>query len=227
MAEVIRRLLPNVVHVAELRDDTDDETLLPEELAHVARAVVERRREFATVRRCARVALRELGLDRPPLLPGRAGAPSWPEGVVGSMTHCRGYRAAAVARSTYIVGLGIDAEPDEPLPDGVLDRVSSAAERGHLARLAATGPAGHWDRLLFSAKESVYKAWYPLTRRWLDFQEAVVEFEVDGTFRAHLGPPGPVVAGHEVQLFTGAWSMGDGLVVSAVVVPRGTASEHG
>jgi 4'-phosphopantetheinyl transferase EntD len=48
---------------------------------------------------------------------------------------------------------------------GVLDRISLPDERAMLGDLAAPGP--RWDLLLFSAKESVYKAWFPLTGRWL------------------------------------------------------------
>jgi 4'-phosphopantetheinyl transferase EntD len=40
-------------------------------------------------------------------------------------------------------------------------------ERAMLRDLAATAPGPCWDRLLFSAKESVYKAWFPPAGRWL------------------------------------------------------------
>jgi 4'-phosphopantetheinyl transferase EntD len=78
----------------------------------------------------------------------------------------------------------------------------------------------HWDRLLFSAKESVYKAWFPLTRRWLNFTEAAVTPHPDGTFTARLLVPGPVVDGHPVDGFDGRWLTRDGLVLTAIVLPR-------
>ncbi|WP_319204824.1 DUF6545 domain-containing protein [Streptomyces sp. ME02-8801-2C] len=77
------------------------------------------------------------------------------------MTHCDGYRAAAVSRRLDVAALGIDAEPHAPLPPGLLRRIASPSERGHLTALRHTRPALHWDRLFFSAKESVYKAWFP------------------------------------------------------------------
>jgi 4'-phosphopantetheinyl transferase EntD len=161
--------------------------LFPEEREHIAHAVAKRRVEFAAVRRCARKALQELGYPPVPILPGEQREPRWPEGVVGSMTHCAGYCAAAVARSGEVSALGIDAEVHAPLPEGVLDLISLESERALLAELTERVPgAVHWDRVLFSAKESVYKAWFPLTRRWLGFEQADIELRMDGTFEARL-----------------------------------------
>jgi 4'-phosphopantetheinyl transferase EntD len=84
----------------------------------------------------------------------------------------------------------------------------------------------HWDRLLFSAKESVYKAWYPLTGKWLDFFEADIELFADdgparsGGLRAELLVPGPLVNGRRIQAFEGRWTVRRGLLATAVTVPR-------
>lgn len=88
------------------------------------------------------------------------------------MTHCAGYRAAAAARARDVVTIGIDAEPHAVLPDGVLDVVALPEERAWIYELARSAEEVHRDRLLFSAKESVYKAWFPLTGRWLGFEDA-------------------------------------------------------
>jgi 4'-phosphopantetheinyl transferase EntD len=135
------------------------------------------------------------------------------------MTHCAGYRAAALARERDLLTIGIDAEVHEALPDGVLDLVSIAAERTRQRQLAAEEPGVCWDRLLFSAKEAVYKAWYPLTRAWLDFAEADVTLDVSGRFTAALLVPGPVVEGREVTGFSGRWLVRDGLLLAAIAVP--------
>lgn len=74
--------------------------------------------------------------------------------------------------------LGIDAEPHAPLPDGVLDHTSIEAER---EVLATRDTELHWDRLLFCAKEATYKAWFPITQRWLGFEDAHITFERDDT----------------------------------------------
>ena len=192
--------------------------LFPEELAYLSRAAVKRRTEFAGVRVCARKALADLGLPPAPILPGPTREPGWPSGVRGSMTHCEGYCAAAVARAEDVLSVGIDAEPNRPLPDGVLGEVTLPAERVALAALAELNPAVHWETLLFSAKESVYKAWFPLARRWLGFEQAQLVIEPDGRFEARLllaqDELGELVPGR----FPGRWAAADGLLVTAIVL---------
>ncbi|GAA1927492.1 4'-phosphopantetheinyl transferase superfamily protein [Streptomyces durmitorensis] len=215
------------VTVVETREDPADPFLFPEEANVVARAVDKRRREFATVRQCARSALSELGIPPVPILPGPKGAPRWPDGIVGSMTHCAGYRAAVVARSSAVRSIGIDAEPAAPLADAdVLKLVSDETERAALAGLGIRHPDVPWDRLLFSAKESVYKTWFPLTGRWLGFEDARLDLDPDGTFSAALLVPGPRVAGRELTGFRGTWRIRDGIAVTAIVLPL-TPAESG
>jgi len=183
--------------------------------------VAKRRLEFTTARGCARAALARLGQPAVPILPGLRGAPQWPPGVVGSITHCAGYRASAVARDREVVTVGLDAEPHDTLPAGVLQAVASPAEQARLAALATAGPDVCWDRLLFCAKESVYKAWFPLTRRWLDFEEACVDFDqASQTFTARLLVDGPVVNGAVLTGFEGRWLIANGLIVTAIVILR-------
>ncbi|MBD0841358.1 MULTISPECIES: 4'-phosphopantetheinyl transferase [unclassified Streptomyces] len=223
---MIEELLPDPVVTVESYSDEESgpAPLYPEEAAVVARAVEKRRREFAVVRSCARRAMEKLGVPAQPILPGDRGAPRWPAGLAGSMTHCDGYCAAALVRATDLASLGIDAEPHEPLPDGVLDAVSLPGERQRIGTLTHDHPAIRWDRLLFSAKESVYKAWFPLTGQWLEFTEADIELRADpgdrhsGTFRAALLVPGPLVGGRRLDHFEGRWKVGRGLVATAVTV---------
>ncbi|BCM70786.1 MULTISPECIES: 4'-phosphopantetheinyl transferase family protein [Streptomyces] len=229
---MIEELLPESVVAVEARaDDPLWETpLYPAEEALVARSVAKRRREFAAVRGCARRAMEKLGVPPQPVLSGERGAPRWPDGLVGSMTHCDGYCAAALVRAADLVSLGIDAEPHGPLPEGVGPSVFLPAELTRLDQLAARYPAVHWDRLLFSAKESVYKAWFPLTRKWLDFSEADItlrpdpEGEQSGTLRAVLLVPGPSVGGRPLQVFEGRWVVREGVVATSVVIPHAPAA---
>ncbi|MET9684975.1 4'-phosphopantetheinyl transferase family protein [Streptomyces coeruleorubidus] len=224
---MIGELLPqSVVTVEAYGHEGADAPLYPEEAALVARAVAKRRREFAAVRSCARRAMEKLGVPPQPILPGERGAPSWPAGLVGSMTHCDDYCAAALVRATDLASLGIDAEAHGPLPEGVLPAVALPAEAERLRRLTAQRPDVHWDRLLFSAKESVYKAWFPLTRKWLDFMEADIEISAApgeqprGTFRATLLVPGPRVGARHLGHFDGLWTADRGLVATAIAVPH-------
>jgi 4'-phosphopantetheinyl transferase EntD len=88
-------------------------------------------------------------------------------------------------------------------------------DRGRLLALADAYPDLHWDRILFCAKEAVYKAWFPLTRRWLDFADVSTTVHLDGTFRARLRVRGPRVAGVDLDGFSGRWVVGRGLVLAA------------
>lgn len=216
---MIEEILPAEVVAVEALADPPGVALFPEEEAVIAKAVDKRRREFSTVRHCARLALATLGLPSSPLLPGERGAPQWPVGVVGSMTHCAGYRAAAVARTRDVVTIGIDAEPHAVLPEGVLEVVALPEERAWIDELARSAGEVHWDRLLFSAKESVYKAWFPLTGRWLGFEDADITIDRgSATFDARLLVPGPAQDGREWTGFTGRWLVLDELVVTAVAL---------
>ena len=127
----------------------------------IAGASERRRREFAEARWCAREALRRLGVAASAIPATPDGAPVWPDGVVGSITHKGGYRAAVVARRADLAGIGIDAEPDERLPAGVLETIASAAELDRVEALLERRPGLAWDRLLFCAKEAAVKAAYP------------------------------------------------------------------
>jgi 4'-phosphopantetheinyl transferase EntD len=220
---VIEELLPEGTACSAVFGDLSPELdggLFPEEAAVIAESVPKRQAEFTTVRLCARHALRQLGVPVGPLVPNQRGAVTWPAGVSGSMTHCTGFRAAVVARTEVAVSLGLDAEPNLPLRPGVLETISLERELRQHAALRAHSREVAWDKLLFSAKESVFKAWYPLTGRELDFEEAELEIDPEaGTFTARLLVPGPVVAGRRLGLFPGRWLARRGFVVTAVALP--------
>jgi enterobactin synthetase component D / holo-[acyl-carrier protein] synthase len=220
---VIGEILPAGVAYADTADRAAGSplspNLFPEEERLVARAGAKRRRDYTGGRACARAALARLGCAPEPVLSGPRGAPVWPPGVVGSITHCAGYQACAAARSADFVGVGVDAEPNEPLPDDVLDAVAAPGEQAGLAALAAANPAVCWDRLLFSAKEAVYKVWYPLTGRWLGFADAVLAVDAHGGFTVRLLVPGPVVGGRPLSRLAGRWTVRNGVLATAVVLP--------
>ena len=189
----------------------------------IAKSVEKRRRDFIGARHCARQALSELGESEVAIGKGERGMPLFPHGVVGSLTHCDGYRAAARAHRLRWRSIGIDAEPHDALPEGVLESVSLPAERDWLqGAIPATGL--HLDRLLFCAKEATYKAWFPLTLRWLGFEDAHITFTLDdteqsGTFTSTLLVPGQVDdGGTPLTSFDGRWLIGDGLILTAIVV---------
>lgn len=216
---MLERILPPDVCVVATDKDLEA-VLYPEEESAVAQAVEKRRREFTTARACAREALTRLGYPEQAIPSGSRGEPVWPTGVVGSITHCDGYRACAVARGEDLLSIGVDAEPNEPLPGGLLEDIALPDERERLRQLAREAPDVHWDRLLFSAKESVYKAWFPLAERWLGFEDAMVSIDrQEGTFSARLLVPGPSLDEGELRGFKGRWLAADDLVMAAIALP--------
>lgn len=214
------RLLPPSVELEESEIDAPETVLLDAERAAIASAVPKRRAEFATVRDCARRALARLGQPPVPIVPGPDREPQWPDGIVGSLTHCDGYRAAAVAFSSDIVTLGIDAEVNEPLPDGVAPLVMVGDEPRTVDALAANYYDACWDRLLFSAKESIYKAWWPLARRWLDFTECELTIDPTGSFSGNILIEGPVHNGSRLQRFDGRWDLVERHLITVTCLER-------
>ena len=190
------------------------------EAATICGASAERRREFATGRSCAHRALTGIGEPAGPVVRGIDGVPVWPAGIVGSITHCVGYRAAAVARSGELAGIGIDAEPHDALPADAVDLVVGDGERVRLRALFDAEPGVHWDRVLFCVKEAVFKAWFPPTRRWLEFGDVSATLQRGGTFSARVSVGAPRAVDADLRSFAGRWLVAGGLILAATSVSR-------
>ena len=178
----IALLLPKDVSTAE-QFGYFTGALCDDEQAFISNSVTKRQLEFAAGRTCARNALTGLGVMPQPILRGSSRQPLWPSGIVGSITHCNGYCAAAVAFRSSMLGIGIDAEPNQLLPSSVYDHIFDNDE------IPSESPRSGLcvDRLLFSIKESIFKAWFPITGIWLDFKEVKVSIDLSsGIFRAKL-----------------------------------------
>jgi 4'-phosphopantetheinyl transferase EntD len=211
----MRAILPRAIMLAETTGSAADGVLLPEEALALGQVSDTRRRQFTAGRICARRALADLGHPSTPILPGPDRAPLWPRGIIGSITHCDGYCAAAVAREGSFAAIGIDAEPDAALPEEVLERVTVPEERAWLRERPA---ALNWARLLFSAKESVFKAWFAMTGEWLDFTDACVAIDPECCcFRAEFLTGANTVVG-------GRYSLGGGLILTATTIAHAQAT---
>ncbi|MFE2215069.1 4'-phosphopantetheinyl transferase [Streptomyces canus] len=222
---MISDVLPTGARGAESFGEQDEvalEALLPQESEAISHAGVRRRQEFAAVRHGARQALSALGLPPAALLPDQAGAPLWPDGVVGSMTHCTGYRASAVALRQDIASLGIDAEPNSPLPAGVGRLVLLPVEAERVRGLETAQPSVAWSRLFFCAKEAAYKAWYTLTGQPLDSADVEIVVNPEGTLAAAISL---TPRGRAVPALRGRWSAQEGLLLVALAVPSPLSSE--
>jgi 4'-phosphopantetheinyl transferase EntD len=160
--------VPGIVAVHRLILSGDEDALMPAEQAAFARSVAKVRRASGAARIAARALLAQLGHAGCALPKAASGAALWPEGVVGSLAHDARVAVAAVARQRDFAGLGIDVEPAEPLPADLVELVATPAERARLA----DDPYG--GRLLFAAKEAVYKAVYPLDEIFLEHHDVEV-----------------------------------------------------
>ncbi|MBW1684962.1 MAG: 4'-phosphopantetheinyl transferase superfamily protein [Deltaproteobacteria bacterium] len=197
--------------------------LHPQEEACVAGATAKRRREFAAGRACARSALTRLGWPSAPLGRNEDRTPRWPAGVVGCISHCTGYCAAAVARQESVAGLGLDVEVIGRVRPVLLPRICSVAERDALLRLGRAPGQGaiDWATVLFCAKESTYKCYYPLTRVPLGFHDVEIELApAQRAFTARLlRADAPSAAG--ARVFSGYYASDGKRVFSAVTLrPR-------
>lgn len=146
----------------------DEDALLTEEAAAFAGSVVKVRRASGAARIVARQLLQQFGHPPCALPKGAAGAPVWPAGIIGSMAHDSRIAVAAVGMRGDVGALGVDIEPAEPLPSELLDLVATPQEQLKLAYDAYRG------RLLFVAKEAVYKAVYPLDRMFLEHHDVEI-----------------------------------------------------
>jgi len=172
---MMRAVLPPAVVLVESDFAVPPTPLLPGEEGTIARAGALRRDEYARGRQCARTALAAFGIQGFAVKAGICREPVWPDGLVGSITHCEGYCAAAVAHADCFAGLGIDCEPHRPLPAGVCRSIYRDEE---LRDLTTDGTVC-WDKVIFSAKEAAFKAVFPITRNWIDFLDVVVQIDTE------------------------------------------------
>ena len=184
--KVLESLFPPGVVVDVAGDEPVDHGLLPEEESSLEGAGAKRRREFAAARACARHALERLGKVRVAIGVGAGREPVWPPGIVGSLTHCDGLRAAALALQGRILGLGFDAEPlTRTVEPAVASEVCTV---GEVAWMETTPEGTPWPLVFFSAKESVYKC-YSLGMRRLGFQDVALAVDTEQRrFAAHFQP---------------------------------------
>jgi 4'-phosphopantetheinyl transferase EntD len=147
----------------------DELALTPAELRPMDRAVASVRRASGAARIVARGLLAKLGASPEVELPRSAsGAPQWPPGFVGSLSHDDRFAVAAVARAPTILSVGIDVEPPLPLPEDLLDMVATPSERRQLRGDLVSA------RLLFCVKEAVYKATHPIDGVFLEHHDVEV-----------------------------------------------------
>lgn len=183
----LRRLdwLPGTACVwTPLPADDAAAALHPDERRLTAGMAPRRQRHFAAGRACAHAALAVIERDVPAVPRAASGAPQWPDGVTGSLSHCPEAAVAIVSAAADWVALGIDVEADRELPDDAAAYVLTDAERVRLAALPGGLP--RWALAAFAAKECVHKCVHPLRDAFLEFDEVRIALEPAGEGQARF-----------------------------------------
>src|SRR6266571_669355 len=174
------------------REDRANYTLHPEEVRILSpRACGRKQVEFALGRAAAHFALKQIGFENPPPVSrGQKGEPIWPDGIVGSITHCHPWSVAVAVKCSNGFAIGVDLETMERIQGtDISDLVCREAELDWVRG----GDFQERLTMIFSAKEAVYKALYPLCRRYIDFKEVELtwfpeQYRFQGEFLAPFGP---------------------------------------
>jgi 4'-phosphopantetheinyl transferase EntD len=217
----LRSLFPQTVVIRDRRIPGDPAELHPAETAYVANAVPKRIQEFAAGRACAKAALAEFGVRDIALRAAPDRQPIWPEGFVGTITHTSGFCAAAVARRTSMLAIGMDTEIVGAPTLDIWPAISLSEELTWVRSLPADDqPAA--VTLLFAAKEAFYKCQYPLVGEWLDFHDLRIEAAgwggSTGTF-AVSATRGIRFAQHAALPIVGRYVFHEQFVSAAVALP--------
>ena len=176
--------LPGMLIGHRLISPGDEHALLDQEAASIVTSVADMRRASGAARIVARQLLAQLGYPNVAVPRGTSGEPIWPAGVTGSLAHDDRVAVAAVGRLRDVRAVGVDVEPAVPLPTEVLELIATPQELRKIVDDPLRG------KLLFAAKEAVYKAVYPLDRIFLEFRD----IEVDLAARSATTRTGRIVA---------------------------------
>ncbi|MCZ6571267.1 MAG: 4'-phosphopantetheinyl transferase superfamily protein [Deltaproteobacteria bacterium] len=198
--------------------------LFLEERHLIERAVKARQMEFSTGRELARELLARLGVHGLPILSGDDRSPIWPEGIVGSISHTRTLCTVAVALRSDVLAIGIDLEHDESIGPELWRSICAREELFWIGQRPAE-EQGALVRLIFSAKECVYKCQYPETRVPLEFHDVRVTLDLErGRFSAELSKDAPPIAATGDRL-QGVFARSDGHLCTGMVIPARPAGK--
>ena len=211
------QLGPHAAAVCCSAQSGDVDHLTPDERATVACALIQRQREFASGRLAARSAMRRLGAPASPVPSNPDRSPRWPEGLVGSISHCRTACVAVVARSGHWSSVGIDLEPDTGLASDLWNAICTPQELQKASRIPEHDRC-RWVLRVFCAKEAYYKWVYPHIRSMLDFQDVNIDMDAsldDGVFR--VDPLDPRARNATPVGLEGTLISSQGLVLSMMI----------
>lgn len=184
----------------------------PESVATTSPSAELRRAEHLVGRDAAIEALCLAGCVASGIEADGDGVPLWPEGYTGSIAHSAGCAVAIAASTRDAIGLGIDIEPTVGAEKDAIDAlVADSGEREWIVGDAVRALQ------IFSAKEALFKALFPLHREYFGFEAVHLEALPQGGFEAKLTcPVAHFPQGTVLQVLS---VVSDGWVTSAVVLP--------
>jgi 4'-phosphopantetheinyl transferase EntD len=179
--------------------------LFPEERSLISSCIERRKDEFSSSRWCAREVLSEMGRNPVALMNGPDGEPVWPEGICGSISHTEGaYCAAAAFSGRKFISLGIDVERlDRPVSRPALEYIGNDDELEWLRTSETKNTSGLLEKLVFSAKESIFKALFLIVKQRFSFDAvSLLKPAVPGIFNVVMNKqlgnvftPGDILTG--------------------------------
>ena len=157
---------------------------LPENLV---KAHPNRQQQFLLGRYCAHKALFKSGLVGECSIPiGNDGAPVWPQGFCGSITHCEGYVKAVTSLCKYYISLGVDSQTvmNEKTYNNIVSKILTPNEQN----IKINGYSNYeLATLIFSSKESIYKCLRPISQRFFGFQAAeITSIDTDSSLMNYI-----------------------------------------
>lgn len=197
---LISALFTTHVSVKIADEEMHNLPLFPSEQAHILTSVDRRQRDFIAGRNCARLALSQIGAPIVAIPKNEDRSPRWPPGYTGSITHCEGFCCAVVTSARNAVSLGVDAENILTFSAGMTAIVCHDAE---LREHEALPSKVNWPNVTFSAKEALFKCYYQITRRFLDFHDIQIRFAGSGVFLSSARDPSVLRVVQEIE---GRWA---------------------
>lgn len=135
-------------------------------------AVLKRKAEFLASRWLVQQQLEQWGIANFLLRNAADRSPIWPPGIQASLSHSHGWVVMAATQAPLCVGIDVEEVMTDKIARETAEMLMSPAEHALLTGLPL--PFAQAATLLFSLKESVYKALWPQLHQPMEFHQAVL-----------------------------------------------------
>ncbi len=177
---VINTLIPDNIACEFTNENISLSEVYPAERQIIQNASKKRIQQFLAGRNCAHLAIKKLNFNnQQPILIGNNREPVWPSGLTGSITHINGYSVAVIASTKEISGIGIDIELNSKLNNNIIPNIQTNSEIIRNGELSLSDRILCINKLIFSAKESVFKFIYPFVLKYIKFKDVEIILDVE------------------------------------------------